>query len=212
MAPHHVVATCARIAALIPMAISAAILLVAARMQAASGEAQNLWARLDSAQEFLQRLRASYVWISLWPQATVVHHLLLLAIVAAAFARLRRAVPVELRALLLGLAAVGIVSMPLSWLLLEQWKWTLVPQVQPLRALLFVALAMQFLTAPRASALATGKRRRRLVVHTGLPAPLAAGADGPRVESWPSPPGRAAMTVLAGGARLAGRRVWRLLW
>ena len=28
--------------------------------------------------------------------------------------------------------------MPLSWLLLEQFHWGLVPQVQPMRALLFV--------------------------------------------------------------------------
>ena len=37
--------------------------------------------------------------------------------------------------------------MPLSWLLLEQWQWGLVPQVQPMRALLFLTLGMQFLTA-----------------------------------------------------------------
>jgi len=37
--------------------------------------------------------------------------------------------------------------MPLSWLLLEHSKWALVPQGQPLRNLLFTALAMQFLTA-----------------------------------------------------------------
>jgi hypothetical protein len=37
--------------------------------------------------------------------------------------------------------------MPLSWLLLERMKWALVPQVQPMRALLFTALAMQFLCA-----------------------------------------------------------------
>ena len=33
----------------------------------------------------------------------------------------------------MGLAALGIASMPVSWLLLEQWKWALVPQIQPLR-------------------------------------------------------------------------------
>jgi hypothetical protein len=37
--------------------------------------------------------------------------------------------------------------MPLSWLLLERLKWSLVPQIQPLRALLFVALAVQLLAA-----------------------------------------------------------------
>ncbi len=37
--------------------------------------------------------------------------------------------------------------MPLSWLLLEQWKWGVVPQIQPMRTLLFVTLSMQFLCA-----------------------------------------------------------------
>ena len=137
----------ARLRALIPLAISIAILLVAVRAQADSGEAQNLFARLDVSQEFLQRLRASYVWISMWPSATILRHLALFAIAAAAFVRVRDYVPSDLRTLLAGLTAAGLISMPLSWLLLEQGKWSLVPQVQPMRALLFVALAMQFLTA-----------------------------------------------------------------
>ena len=136
-----------RLRALIPLAIAIAILLVAARAQADSGEAQNLFARLDAGQEFLQRLRASYVWISMWPAATILQHLALFAIAAAAFARVRDCVGSDLRTLLVGLTAVGLLSMPLSWLLLEHGKWSLVPQVQPMRALLFVALAMQFLTA-----------------------------------------------------------------
>ena len=35
--------------------------------------------------------------------------------------------------------------MPLSWLLLERWHWGLIPQLQPMRALLFVTLGMQLL-------------------------------------------------------------------
>jgi hypothetical protein len=133
--------------ALVPMALSAAILFLAARSQAASGEAQHLFARIDSSQEFLERFRTAYVWISLWPPAVIAHHLILLAIAATAFLRVRDKLPVELRVLLLGLAALGIVGMPLSWLLLEQWKWNLAPQLQPMRTLLFLTLAMQFLTA-----------------------------------------------------------------
>jgi hypothetical protein len=134
-----------------------------------------------------------------------VHHLLLLAIVAGAFARLRQAVPVELRALLLGLAAVGIVSMPLSWLLLEQWKWSLAPQVQPLRALLFVALAVQFLTAAAgARALAAGKAAEAFAWFA--PAyllPLQPVLTGPFMWSRVAlAVGLAALTVLA-GVRLA---------
>src|ERR1035441_1347013 len=78
-------------------------------------------ARLDSSQEFLQRMRTAYVWISTWPAATIVHHLLILAVLVAAFVRIRPAIGVELRVLLLGLGALGLLTMPLSWLLLEQF-------------------------------------------------------------------------------------------
>lgn len=137
----------ARVVAFLPFVAAASMLWIAARAQAASGDAQRVWERLDSAQEFLQRMRTAYVWISTWPASIVVHHLLILVILIAAFVRVRQSVGVELRVLLLGLAALGVLSMPLSWLLLEQLHWGLVPQVQPLRALLFLTLGMQFLTA-----------------------------------------------------------------
>ena len=105
----------ARLAALIPLAVAGALLLVAARIQSASGEAQRVFARLDNGQEFLQRMRTAYVWISAWPAATIVHHLLVLAVFAAAFVRIRRTAGAELRILLLGLAALGLLTMPLSW-------------------------------------------------------------------------------------------------
>ena len=148
----------ARLACLIPLAAAVPLLGAAARAQSASGEAQRVFARLDSAEEFLQRMRTAYVWVSTWPAATVVHHVLILAILIAAFVRIRQAVNVELRVLLLGLAALGLLTMPLSWLLLEQFHWGLVPQVQPMRALLFLTLGMQFLSAA-AGAQAIAARR-----------------------------------------------------
>ena len=195
----------ARMAALVPMAGAVTILLVAARAQAASGEAQNLFARLDSSQEFLQRLRSSYTWISLWPEATLGHHLLLLGIAAAAFVRLRQSMPAELRALWLGLAAVGVASMPLSWLLLDQWKWGIVSQLQPMRTLLFLALAMQFLTAAAgARALATRRPAEAFAWFTlAYLLPLQPVLTGPYVWNRVAlAAGLAALTALA-GARLA---------
>ena len=106
-------------------------------------------------QEQIQRLRAPYVWISTWPAAVIVHHLILFAILLMAFARIRREIPPKLRVLVLGLGVLGVATMPISWLLLEHWRWALVPQLQPMRALLFVALLVQFLTA------AAGVKARR---------------------------------------------------
>jgi hypothetical protein len=110
---------------------------------------------LTPLQEQIQRIRAPYVWVSTWPAAVIVHHLILFAILLMAFARIRREIPPKLRVLVLGLGVLGVASMPISWLLLEHWRWALVPQLQPMRALLFVALMMQFLTA------AAGVKARR---------------------------------------------------
>ncbi|MEO8368380.1 MAG: DUF6798 domain-containing protein [Candidatus Solibacter sp.] len=149
----------ARAMALLPLVAGASLLWVAARTQSAAGDAQRVFERLESGQEFLQRFRAAYVWVSTWPSATIAHHLLVLAILAAAFMRVRRALNTELRVLVLGLAAVGVLSMPGSWLLLEEWHWGLVPQIQPMRALLFLTLGMLFLCAAAgARALEAGRR------------------------------------------------------
>ena len=120
-----------RLRSLAPLAVAAAILLAAARGQ---GGTLPFFASLTPSEEQLQRMRASYVWISMWAPSVIVHYLIVAAVLAAAFARVRLHLPRELRWFLLGMPALGLLSMPLSWLLLERAKWALIPQVQPLRA------------------------------------------------------------------------------
>lgn len=147
-----------RLAGLAPLAGAAVVLWLAARGQAGQGEAQALFGHLTATAEGIQRMRAPYVWVSTWPHAVIAHYLLLFAIVLAVYARLRRDLPFELRLFVLGLPLLAIFSMPVSWLLLEQGKWALLPQLQPLRTVLFLALIMQFLTAA-AGVVAAGKHR-----------------------------------------------------
>jgi hypothetical protein len=120
--------------ALAPIAIASAVLALAAIHQLEPG----FYGKLTPAEEQLQRMRAAYVWITAWPGARVVHWLIVLAM--ALFAARRQS-------LLIALAIVGVATMPLSYLLLDRMKWALIPQIQPMRALLFTALAMQFLAA-----------------------------------------------------------------
>ena len=140
-----------------PLAAAAVILAIAAWVQGSTGA--TFLGRLTPFQEQLQRMRTPYVWISAWPSGLIPHYLILSGLLLAAFVRIRREIPRDLGIFVLGLPALGLASMPLSWLLLERWGWALVPQVQPMRALLFVALSMQFLTAA-AGIYALNRRRQ----------------------------------------------------
>ena len=136
-----------RFSALGPLAAAVVLLMIAAGHQAGAAESQTFLARLTPFQEQLQRMRTSYNWISTWPLSHVLHHVLLFLGAAIAFHRLRHQVSFEPGVLVGGLLLIGAASMPLSWLLLEHFRWALIPQVQPMRTLLFVALAFQMLTA-----------------------------------------------------------------
>lgn len=120
-----------------PLLCAVLLLLAASRYQAAAGETQLFFTRLDTLQEKLQRMRASYNWISLWSPDLIRQQVFMYAVSLMAFLRLRN-VSIDLRFFLLGLPLIGILSMPLSYALLERMHWALIPQFQPMRALLFV--------------------------------------------------------------------------
>jgi hypothetical protein len=121
-----------------PILAAAGAIVIAAHGQDTGG----FYGRLTAAQEQLQRMRASYVWISTWPAARIANYFMVFAVALGAFLRARGK-----DWTLMAMAGIGLLSVPISWLLLERLKWALIPQLQPLRALLFVALAMQFLCA-----------------------------------------------------------------
>src|SRR5205085_1567438 len=136
-----------RLTELLPLAVALVILAIAVRFQAGEGEAQIFFSRLTPLQEKLQRLRASYVWISMWGGAVLPHYLAECAILTAAYLRVRRRLPFDMRFFAIGLPLVGLLSLPVSYVLLERMNWALIPQFQPMRALLFVTLTMQVLAA-----------------------------------------------------------------
>jgi hypothetical protein len=134
-----VVALARRKRALLPFAAAALVLTIAAVI---TRDGSGFYGKLTPAQEELQRMRASYVWVSTYPLRLLLHYLIVFAVAIAGFLRARGkdwTLPT--------LAAIGLITMPVSLLLLEWAKWALVPQAQPMRALLFTSLAMQFLCA-----------------------------------------------------------------
>jgi hypothetical protein len=141
-----------------PLLVAAVVLGIAAAGQHTGAAVLGLSAHLTPLEEHLGRMRASYVWISTWLPAVIAHWILLFAVLLAAWARLRHSIPAELRVFVLGLPVLGMLSMPLSWLLLERAGWALMPELQPLRTLLFVALMAQFLTAAAGVRAIAGRR------------------------------------------------------
>jgi hypothetical protein len=163
---YHAPTTWPVLAVFIPLAIwrkewrALGILASAVAVLAAVGHGQSgqtFFGTLTPLQEQLQRMRAAYVWISLWPTDFLWHWLAVAVLAVAAFWRTRRELTREMAAFAVALPSIGILTIPASWLLLERAKWALIPQVQPLRALLFTLLAMQILVCV-AAARALAKR------------------------------------------------------
>ncbi|HTM52326.1 MAG TPA: DUF6798 domain-containing protein [Bryobacteraceae bacterium] len=122
-----------------------AVLWIASRAQAGGAQVQTFLSTLDAPQEALQRMRAPYIWISIWAPVWLLHYLFLYAVTLLGVARLRRQLSPDLRFFALGLPLTGILSIPLSYLMLEHLKLAVASQFQPLRALLFVTLMVTLL-------------------------------------------------------------------
>ena len=129
--------------ALVPPAGALLILLLASQFQAGVVERQHFFFSIDPELESLQRLRASYNWVSLWSPWLILQYLVLWTASLIAYRRVR---PVAGAVFTLGLPILGILSVPASYLLLEKLKWGLMPQFQPARALLFVTAMASILT------------------------------------------------------------------
>jgi len=118
-----------------PLAAGIIMLFVSSRLQPGAAEPQAFFTRVGPQLEKLQRMRASYNWISTWPVQLIWQYVLLCAVSMLAFWRVR---PKAARIFLIGMPALGILSVPVSYILLDQLKWGLIPQFQPARALLFL--------------------------------------------------------------------------
>src|SRR5579872_3182950 len=115
-----------KLAALGIFLVAALALLIASRFQAAAGESQPFLSRLDPAQEQLQRMRASYNWISLWWRQYLGHYVLVYLAGALACRRLQKEISPSLRFFAIGLPLLGLLSVPASYLLLERMRWALI--------------------------------------------------------------------------------------
>jgi hypothetical protein len=131
-----------RVRAWAPFSIALTLLLLGASTQPGVKESQPFFLRIGSELEHLQRMRASYNWVSMWWRSDWWEYALGTFVIAAGYWRVRK-----WGSFLLGLPAVGLLSVAVSYLLLEKLKWGLIPQVQPARTLLFVTAIAVLLAA-----------------------------------------------------------------
>ncbi|MBI3694633.1 MAG: hypothetical protein HY238_07305, partial [Acidobacteria bacterium] len=166
----------ARLRGLMPLAAAALALKVAATLQAGVGEPQALLGRVDGAWEKLLRMRAAYVWVSEWPPVYFWQYGAMLAAASAAYWRLRHFIQPVLRFFVTGLVVLGVASLPLSYLLLEKLKWAMLPQIQPLRTILFLEMFTALLALVMAFELAC-KEQRPAAAGWWAAVALAVGVD-----------------------------------
>ena len=129
-----------RWSALLPPMGAAAALALFARLQADVTESQRFLDRIPPAIQELQRLRAPYNWVSLWSDLYFDHYAIVFIIGMAALIRIRRRMDFTARVFFAGLPVIGMLSMPLSYLMLEYASLAIAPQWQPARGVLFVTV------------------------------------------------------------------------
>ena len=127
-------------AALIAFSASCAMLLALAALQSGEHEFQPLFSVIPADLVPLLRMRGAYNWVDLWKPGWVLQYLLLGVFATAAWFRLRREITKELSALSGTLVLYGMLSIPLSWLTLNYMRWSMMPQFQPARAVVFICI------------------------------------------------------------------------
>ncbi|MBI3210541.1 MAG: hypothetical protein HYZ37_16775 [Candidatus Solibacter usitatus] len=143
---------------LIPVAAAGLLLFALATAQPTEGERQVFFGRIEPELEKAMRARASYNWISMWASRAIWQYVLLYAASMLALWRLRDRVTQDFVTLARAMPFISLMSMPVSWLLLENAKWSLMTQLQPMRAVLFVTVFAVILSAAAGIVAAEAKR------------------------------------------------------
>src|SRR5205814_5382690 len=113
-----------------------------AQLQPGVLEPQVFFGEVSASMAALQHYRTSNSWVSLWAGRDIWHYLVIWVCGLWATARIWPALNRQMRWFFLLLPFLGIISVPGSYLLLEQLRWSLIAQIQPARELLFtVAVA-----------------------------------------------------------------------
>jgi hypothetical protein len=109
--------------------------LVVLLSMAAQGGSGGLFAVVPEWLREVQRMRASYNWVSLWPGYLVAVHVGFCVLAGAVAWACRASLTPLLRWVLLGVPVVALVSIPGAWVAMEKLHLMAAAQTQPARAL-----------------------------------------------------------------------------
>jgi hypothetical protein len=132
---------------LAPLLPAIGVLLLLMHFQTGGTEPIDFFRRVDFFQEALQRRFISMSFVSEWSVKTILDRLFQLSVVGVGFWRLRDRLRPPLREWLWGFAVLGILSVPFSWIVLDQLRWAMAEPWDPLRTLLFITLLASMLSA-----------------------------------------------------------------
>ncbi len=124
------------------IALIIAVLLLAnlAQLQPGVVEPQAIIGHLSASLAAVQHFRTKYVWVSLWAGHDIWSYLALYTCCAWATTRIWDSLNRVSRWFLILLPLIGILSVPLSFLLLEKLSLAIVPGLQPARLLVFTVV------------------------------------------------------------------------
>lgn len=190
--------------ALAVLAAGAVAVLLSALTHPAFAESPPLFGRIDPSLEALQRMRANYNWVGIWIDRWAMFFAALWAMAVLAWWRVRVFLPKEFSAFAVLMPVVGILSVPVSYVLLDRMKWVLAPQFQPARYLLFVTFFAMLLAC--LAACHAARRRSYAEAFAFFIVPLAATAT-----EWDTANLTGVRLAFVGGlaALLAAAAVWR---
>lgn len=119
------------------LAIFVLLLANLAQLQPGVAEQQTIFEKLSAAYAALQQLRTPYQWVSLWSPAERWSYLVIWVCGIWAIVRIWPVLNRQTRLFFVALPACGIISIPISYLLLDRLHWSFLPHLQPTQWLLF---------------------------------------------------------------------------
>jgi hypothetical protein len=123
--------------ALTVLAVFVLLLANLAQLQPGIAEEQSIFGKIPPAYAALQQFRTPYEYVSLWTAGQFWSYVAIWITGVWAVARIWPVLNRQVRWFFLALPACGVLAIPVSYILLDRYFWSLVPHVQPAQWLLF---------------------------------------------------------------------------